>query len=85
MRIKTERRKRVKCKVCSKPTNIVSYCDSHAKAYEKITKNYECWRKAIEISWKEYLSEIAKNPLTGQWVKETAGYLTKKEGESHAK
>jgi len=29
----------------------------------------------LNISWKEYLSEIAKNPLVGAWVKEVAQQL----------
>jgi hypothetical protein len=44
-------------------------------------KKYELWKKALEISWKEYLSEIVKNPLTGEWAKEAAEYLSKS-GES---
>ncbi len=47
------------------------------KAYESIMKKYDQWKKALEISWKEYLSEIAKNPLTGEWAKEVAEYLSK--------
>lgn len=47
------------------------------KAHENIAEKYELWRKACEISWKEYLSEIVKNPFTGEWVKEVAEYLTK--------
>jgi hypothetical protein len=47
------------------------------KAYESIVRKYELWRKALEISWKEYLSEIVKNPLTGEWAKEVAEYLIK--------
>jgi len=49
------------------------------KAYESISKKYELWKKALEISWKEYLSEIVKNPLTGEWAKEVAEYLIKGE------
>jgi len=51
------------------------------KAYESITKKYDLWKKALEISWKEYLSEIVKNPLTGEWAKQVAEYLIKS-GES---
>jgi hypothetical protein len=33
----------------------------------------------LGISWKEYLSEIAKNPLTGEWAKEVAEHLVEME------
>jgi hypothetical protein len=47
------------------------------KTHESIVKKYEIWKKALGISWKEYLREIVKNPLTGEWAKEVAEYLTK--------
>ena len=47
------------------------------KAYESIVKKYETWKRALKICWKEYLSEVAKNPLTGEWAKEVAKYLIK--------
>jgi hypothetical protein len=31
----------------------------------------------MPFSWKEYLSQIANNPLTGEWAKEVAQYLMK--------
>jgi len=50
------------------------------KAYENIVKKYDFWRKALQISWKEYLSEIQQNSLTGEWAKEVANYLINTEG-----
>jgi hypothetical protein len=47
------------------------------KAYESIVRKYGLWKNALEVSWKEYLSEIVKNPLTGEWAKEVAEYLIK--------
>jgi len=47
------------------------------KAYESIVEKYGSWKRAMEISWKEYLSEIVKNPLTGEWAKEVAEHLIK--------
>jgi adenylosuccinate synthase len=47
------------------------------RAYKSILKKYEVWKKALDISWKEYLSEIAKNPFTGEWAKEVAEHLIK--------
>jgi hypothetical protein len=42
-------------------------------------KTYSEWSKALEITWKEYLSRIAENPLTGEWAKEVAQHLTRNE------
>lgn len=76
--IKTgEEEKEMKCVICSKEAAKKGYCKRHRKAYENIVKKYDEWKRALEISWKEYLSEIIKNPLTGEWAKEVAEYLVK--------
>jgi hypothetical protein len=67
----------LKCIICSREAGEKGYCELHAKAYESIVKKYDAWEEAMKISWKEYLSEIIKNPLTGEWVKEVAEYLVK--------
>ena len=67
----------MKCVVCEREANKNGYCELHAKAHESVVKKYEAWKEALDISWKEYLSEIAENPLTGEWAKEVAEYLTK--------
>jgi len=48
-------------------------------------EKYDRWRKATNISWKEYLSEIAKNPLTGEWAREVAQYLIEMENQKNVK
>ena len=65
----------MRCKICDRKAGENGFCKFHNKAHENIAKKYELWKRALEISWKEYLSEIAKNPLTGQWAKEMATYL----------
>jgi 3-methyladenine DNA glycosylase AlkC len=67
----------LKCALCNREAVKNSYCDLHAEAGENVLKTYDAWRKALDISWKEYLREIVKNPLTGQWAKEVAEYLIK--------
>ena len=47
--------------------------------------NYEQWNKAPDISWKEYLSENAKNPLAGEWVKEVTQQLMRIRGQVNVK
>jgi hypothetical protein len=48
-------------------------------------EKYDRWRKATGISWKEYLSEIAKNPLTGEWARAVAQYLIEMENQKNVK
>ena len=65
----------MKCAICSKEADEKVYCELHTKAYESIVEKYDVWEAAMGISWKEYLSEIIKNPLTGEWAKEVAEHL----------
>ncbi|MGQ9530326.1 MAG: hypothetical protein ACUVQX_02440 [Candidatus Bathycorpusculaceae bacterium] len=67
----------MKCVICNREAEKEGYCKLHIKAYESISRKYELWKRALEISWKEYLSEIVKNPLTGEWAREVAEYLIK--------
>lgn len=69
----------MKCKICSREAGEKGYCELHTKAYEIVARKYKLWKKALGLSWKEYLSELAKNPLTGEWAKDVAKYLVKDE------
>lgn len=70
----------MKCKVCSRETYSQSeYCELHEKAYQSIHRKFEVWKKASGVDWKNYLKEIAKNPLTGTWAKEVAENLLSEE------
>lgn len=72
----------MKCKICEKETAVNSeYCELHEAAHRNLVKKYEDWKKALSISWKEYLNEIVKNPLTGEWAKEVAQRLIDEEGK----
>jgi len=42
-------------------------------------EQFETWIKALDISWKDYLNEIVKNPFTGTKAKEVAETLLSKE------
>jgi predicted metal-binding protein len=67
------------CKVCDREAGKRKFCPLHLKAYENIVEKYALWRKALNIPWEEYLSEIKKNSLTGEWTKEVADYLINNE------
>ena len=70
----------MKCKACNKEAGEKEFCPLHLKAYENIVTKYDFWRKAVEISWIEYLREIQQNSLTGEGAKEVAKYLITNEG-----
>jgi len=68
----------MKCRICSREA-LEKYCELHEKAYRNIVQKYEDWRRAMGVSWKEYLNEIMKNQYAGSWAKEVAGQLLKNE------
>lgn len=68
----------MKCEVCGREAKG-KYCESHERAYKNVVEKYEAWKEAMDISWKKYLNEIVKNPYTGEWAKQVAEWLIKKE------
>jgi hypothetical protein len=42
-------------------------------------EKFELWKKASGLVWIEYLVEIQKNSLTGEWAKEVVKHLIKEE------
>ncbi len=49
----------------------------HLKAYRNLMEKFSVWQRAADVSWSEYLNEIQKNSLTGEWAKEVAKHLMK--------
>ncbi len=70
----------MKCKICEREAAEKEFCPWHLKAYENIVEKYESWRKAEPISWEDYLCEVEKNSLTGEWAKEVVKHLIACEG-----
>lgn len=70
----------MRCKICNKEA-ISEYCELHEKAHVSLVQRYDDWKKALEISWKEYLNEVAKNEYSGVWTREVARYLLEKGDE----
>jgi len=65
------------CRICGRRAKS-EFCRRHEEAYKSIIEAYREWREAMNISWREYLEEIAKNPYSGRWVKDVASYLLAK-------
>jgi hypothetical protein len=63
------------CKICGRTVKENSYCALHLKAYKNILERFEVWKKASEVSWMDYLVEISKNSLTGEWAKDVSKQL----------
>ena len=65
----------LKCKICGKEAVNEGYCVLHGKAYRNLIEKFETWKKALDLSWKDYLNEIVKNPFAGTKAKEVAEAL----------
>jgi hypothetical protein len=74
----------VKCKICSRDEQENGFCLLHIKAYKNIVDKFDVWKKSSNVVWSDYLVEIQKNSLTGEWAKEVAKYLIE-EGNQNVK
>jgi len=72
---KKEKHQKMSCKVCNRAAVEEGFCEWHLLAYRNLTDRFPVWQKAMEITWKDYLSQIAENSSAGNWVKEVAKYL----------
>jgi hypothetical protein len=70
----------LRCVVCNKESEDV-LCLLHKRAYENLLQKFEEWKRAMNISWEEYLKEIARNPYTGRWVVEVVEALIRNQGK----
>jgi len=69
----------VNCKICPRVAEANGFCLLHSKAYKNVLEKFKAWEAASNISWMEYLVEIQKNSLTGEWAKEVAKQLIREE------
>jgi hypothetical protein len=67
----------LKCKICNREVEDNGFCVLHLKAYNNIIEKFVFWKQASNISWAEYLIELQKNSLTGEWAKEVTKHLIK--------
>jgi len=59
------------CRVCGGENSEDSvYCERHQAAYSSLEEYYPRWRRALGLSWSEYLARVCKTSGTGTWVKE---------------
>jgi hypothetical protein len=64
------------CMICDREA-VEKFCELHDKAYQNIVQKFEEWRRALDISWKEYLKAVVVNAYTGSWAREVAEQLLK--------
>ena len=72
----------MKCKICSRDAQANGFCNLHLKAYKNIIDKFDVWTKASGLIWIDYLVEIQKNSLTGEWAKEVAKHLIEEENQN---
>jgi len=73
------------CRVCGREAGADGFCVFHERAYVNIQRSYAVWKKGLNIPWKDYLREITQNAFTGDWAKEVAEYLIRKEEMENGK
>ena len=69
------------CRLCCREAEENGFCQLHSKAYKNVHEKFRVWEAASNVSWSQYLVEIQKNSLTGEWAKEVAKYLIEEEEE----
>ena len=72
----------MKCKICDRDSQANGFCTLHLKAYKNIVDKFDVWTRASGLFWSEYLVEIQKNSLTGEWAKEVAKHLIEEENQN---
>jgi hypothetical protein len=71
------------CQLCDQRVAETGYCKLHEKAYRNLIKKYKAWKKALDLSWEKYLTEVLNNPLTGTKAKEVAEALLRTAEDRH--
>ena len=61
------------------------FCPLHFKAYQNVQEKFKAWQKALGISWTQYITQIQKNSLTGEWAKEVAKHIIEEEQQCQKK
>ncbi|MBS7656695.1 hypothetical protein KEJ33_02075 [Candidatus Bathyarchaeota archaeon] len=64
----------MRCEICNRKSES-RFCEFHESAYKNLVKNFEAWKKSMNITWTEYLTQIKNNEFSGIWVKEVAQHL----------
>ena len=67
----------MKCKICSREAQENGFCMLLFRAYQNVIEKFDVWRKASGMFWIDYLVEIQKNSLTGEWAKDVVKHLFK--------
>ena len=70
------------CKICGRVASENGFCSLHSMAYNNVLEKFGVWKRAQNASWGEYLVEIQKNSLTGEWAKEVAKHLIEEENQN---
>jgi len=75
----------MKCKNCHREAQEDGYCNLHIRAFQNLEEKFKVWHKASGNTWIDYLEQIQKNSLTGEWAKEVAKYLIEEDQKCQVK
>ncbi len=74
------------CVICEREIEDLgenNYCKYHNTAYHNVMESYDEWQEGYgELSFSEYLKKLIDNPATGNWAKEVAEELLKRESSN---
>jgi len=66
------------CPICGAPSRN-RLCPAHEGAYQNLLATYDVWRRALEVSWLDYLERVARNENSGRWVQDVCVFLLRNE------
>jgi len=66
------------CPICGEVSiGKEGFCVDHESAHKNLLTAFDDWKKALDITWENYLERISKNDNAGIWAKEVAEHLSK--------
>ncbi|MCF2135659.1 MAG: hypothetical protein K9W43_00275 [Candidatus Thorarchaeota archaeon] len=73
-----------RCPICNRISEDADngFCRYHLEAKKNLATSYEKWKRALDISWEEYLDRVIELDGTGSWVKEIVEVLRTKDASS---
>ena len=67
------------CSLCWRPREDGSeYCTYHLTAQKNLLKAFGDWQEALEVEWRDFLTQVLARKESGEWVRDVAHHLLEK-------